>query len=314
MNSVSSTERFELEVSEQVQKAERVDKVLAATYSDRSRSQIQRALDAGLIMREDVVLSKKSKVAAGDVLSISWVAAVEQSAQPVDIPLEVLFEDEHLIAVSKPVGMVTHPGVGTGPDTLVHALLFHCKEGLASIGAPDRPGIVHRLDKETSGVIVVAKTDRAYHALVEQFSERTMRKEYLALVSGLPKENAGTIQQAIGRHPVHRTRMAVRPHGKFAHTDWRCLRAVGNASLVSCRIHTGRTHQIRVHMQYLGYPLLGDSNYGFKAARFSGIGVPRVMLHAHTLELDHPILKKRMLIEARLPEDFETLMAELVEN
>ncbi|MEM9026618.1 MAG: RluA family pseudouridine synthase, partial [Verrucomicrobiota bacterium] len=264
--------------------------------------------------REDVVLSKKSKVAAGDILSISWVADVEQSAQPVDIPLDVLFEDEHLIAVSKPVGMVTHPGVGTGPDTLVHALLFHCKEGLASTGAPDRPGIVHRLDKETSGVIVVAKTDRAYHALVEQFSERSMRKEYLALISGLPTENAGTIQQPIGRHPVHRTRMAVVPHGKFAHTDWKCLKAAGNATLVSCRIHTGRTHQIRVHMQHLGHPLLGDLNYGFKVARFSGVQVPRVMLHAHTLELDHPILKKRMLIEARLPEDFETLMAELVEK
>ncbi|MGB0369720.1 MAG: RluA family pseudouridine synthase [Opitutales bacterium] len=312
MENLQSTERFEFEVPERVRKAERVDKVLAAEFSDRSRSQIQRALDAGLILREDGVLAKKAKVAAGDILSVSWVAAVEQSAEPVDIPLEVLFEDEHMIAVSKPVGMVTHPGVGTGPDTLVHALLFHCQGKLASVGAPDRPGIVHRLDKETSGIIVVAKTDKAYHALVEQFSERSMRKIYQALAIGVPTEEAGSVKQPIGRHPVHRTRMAVVPNGKFAHTDWSLVRALGDrAALMSCHIHTGRTHQIRVHMQHLGHPLLGDANYGFKTNRLPGVAVPRVMLHAHTLELNHPVEKRRMALEAPIPEDFLSLIREI---
>lgn len=314
MNSLEASERFEFEVPDRVKKPDRVDKVLAAEFSDRSRSQIQKALDAGLILREDGVLSKKAKVTGGDVLSVAWVADVAQTAEPVNIPLTVLFEDEHMIAVSKPVGMVTHPGVGTGPNTLVHALLFHCDGQLASVGAPDRPGIVHRLDKETTGVIVVAKTNKAYHGLVDQFSERSMRKVYQALVVGVPFEKSGTIKEPIGRHPVHRTRMAVVAHGKFAHTDWSTLRAFGGeASLVACHIHTGRTHQIRVHMQHLGHSLLGDANYGFKSSKFPRVVVPRVMLHAHTLELNHPVEKRRMSLEAPIPEDFLGLIQEFTE-
>ena len=230
----------------------------------------------------------------------------------VDIPLEVIFEDADMIAVVKPVGMVTHPGVGTGDDTLVHALLHHTHGDLASIGAPERPGIVHRLDKETSGLIVVAKTDRSYYGLVEQFSERSMRKIYRALVVGSPDEASGTIKQPVGRHPVQRTRMAVVAHGKFAHTDWGVVeRFGGQATLMSCHIHTGRTHQIRVHMQHLGHSLLGDVNYGFKPSKLKGLSVPRVMLHAHTLELSHPVTKKRMELEAPLPQDFKDLMGQL---
>ena len=301
----STDDRFDFEIPDTISKAERVDKVLAAHFKERSRSQIQRALDAGLILRDEAVLSKKAKVVGGDLLNVSWVSEVEQTIEPVEIPLEVVYEDSDIIAVNKPVGMVTHPGVGTGQDTLVHALLHHCNGNLSQIGAPERPGVVHRLDKETTGVIVVAKNDKAYYGLVEQFSERSMRKVYRAWVQGKPLEDSGSIQEPIGRHPVHRTRMAVVGHGKFAHTDWEVLDRLGDsATLMSCHIHTGRTHQIRVHMQHLGHPILGDATYGFKASKCPGIPAPRVLLHAHRLELTHPVSKKRLSLEAALPEDF----------
>ena len=304
--------RFTFEVPEKYAKAERVDKVLAANFSERSRSQIQKAIDSGLVFRDDSVLSKKSKVSAGDLLNVAWIPDVALNVEPANIPLDVVFEDEHMIAVSKPVGMVTHPGVATGNDTLVHALLHHTSGSLCQIGAPERPGIVHRLDKETTGLIVVAKSDRAYYGLVEQFSERSMKKCYRALVLGAPVDGSGSVKAPIGRHPVHRTRMAVVSHGKFAHTDWELLNAyTGSAALVDCRIHTGRTHQIRVHMQHLGYPLLGDAHYGFRDSKLKGISVPRGMLHAHTLELNHPVSKQRMELKAELPADFRSLMCEL---
>ena len=310
MSDSTSNERFEFEIPDSLKKAERVDKVLAAHFKDHSRSQIQRALDAGYILRDEAVLSKKAKVSAGDLLSVSWMPEVVQSIEPVDIPLEVIYEDTDIIAVSKPVGMVTHPGVGTGNDTLVHALLHHCKGQLANIGAPERPGIVHRLDKETTGVIVVAKNDKAYYGLVEQFSERTMRKIYRAWAVGKPAEPSGSIKASVGRHPVHRTRMAVVDHGKFAHTDWEVLETLGDAAtLMSCHIHTGRTHQIRIHMQHLGHPLLGDVTYGFKSSKCPGLPAPRVLLHAHIMELTHPISKKRLTLTAPVPADFDLSLA-----
>ena len=306
MTDPAPNDRFEFEIPDSLKKAERVDKVLAAHFKERSRSQIQRALEAGLILRDEAVLSKKAKVTAGDFLSVSWMPEVVQSIEPVDIPLGIVYEDNDIVAVNKPVGMVTHPGVGTGNDTLVHALLHHCNGQLANIGAPERPGIVHRLDKETTGVIVVAKNDKAYYGLVEQFSERSMRKIYRAWVVGTPLEASGSIKAPIGRHPVHRTRMAVVDHGKFAHTDWEVLDdCKGVATLMSCHIHTGRTHQIRVHMQHLGHPLLGDTTYGYKASKCPGVPALRVLLHAHTLELTHPISKQRLKLEAPLPADFD---------
>jgi len=225
--------------------------------------------------------------------------------------LEVLFEDKHLIVINKPAGMVVHPGVGTGDDTLVHALLAHCAGSLSGIGGVERPGIVHRLDKETTGVLVVAKNDAAHRALADQFATRALQKEYLALVSGSPKGDSGTIDRAIARHPVHRHRMTVGEGGRPSRTDWTVEERFGTkAALVRCRIHTGRTHQIRVHMKSLGHPLLGDATYGWKQA--SGLPKPpRVMLHAEHLGFAHPVNGKTMDIRAPLPVDFKALMTEL---
>ena len=232
----------------------------------------------------------------------------------VDLPLEVIYEDESIIVVNKAAGMITHPGNGTGDNTLVHALLYHCGENLSSVGAPDRPGIVHRLDKDTSGLIVVAKNDAAHHKLAEAFSERKTFKRYTALVFGIPKTSRGTIKEPIGRHPVMRTRMAVVHSGKPAHTDWHVEARYGQrATRMSCVIHSGRTHQIRVHMSELRFPLLGDTTYGFKPGRLKDIEIPRVMLHSTELRIQHPERDEWMTFEAPLPADFEAVMAQLAQ-
>ena len=199
--------------------------------------------------------------------------------------------------------MVTHPGNG-GEDTLVHALLHHCRGQLSSIGAPDRPGIVHRLDKETSGLIIVAKTDKAHHRLVAAFSERETYKRYTALVLGLPKWSSGSLREPIARHPVHRTRIAVQANGRDTHTDW-SVEARSADLLLRCPVCTraDRT-QIRVHMSHLGCPLLGDPTYGFKATRLPQVEIPRVMLHSTELSLAHPETGEQMRFHAELPSDF----------
>ncbi len=295
---------------------DRADKVLARQFDDLSRSQIQKSLDAGLISRGEQVLKRREKLQPGDELVIEWLPEPSSDIRPVNIPLEVLFEDEAVVVVNKAPGMVTHPGSGTGEDTLVHALLYHTEGHLSPVGAPDRPGIVHRLDKETSGVIVVAKTEGAHHALVRQFSQRTTRKEYLAWVNGEPKEASGSIQAPIDRHPVVRTRMQVckEGEGRFAHTDWKIIWKQAGAALVRCRIHTGRTHQIRVHMQHIGHPLLGDRVYGYKSKGRAWEPILRVMLHAETLELTHPISGEPLLIQAPIPEDFRELESRLTHS
>jgi 23S rRNA pseudouridine1911/1915/1917 synthase len=217
-----------------------------------------------------------------------------------------------MLAVNKPSGMVVHPGAATGEDTLVHALLAHCAGSLSGIGGVERPGIVHRLDKETTGVIVVAKTDKAHRALADQFATRTLKKEYLALVAGVPPLLSGTIDRAISRHPTHRHRMTVSEGGKLARTDWERVETFGDvAALMRLRIFTGRTHQIRVHMKSLGYPLLGDPLYGWKEDPRLKKQPDRVMLHAEHLVLTHPISGKELDLRAPLPEDFNAQLAQL---
>ncbi len=248
---------------------------------------------------------------AGDVIEFSLPQAAPSELAPAAIPLSILYEDEHLVAVDKPAGMVVHPGAGTGGDTLVHALLAHCRGGLSGVGGVERPGIVHRLDKETSGVVVAAKTDAAHRALAAQFAGRTVRKEYLALVAGAPDLAAGEIRRPIGRHPRQRHRMAVVPGGRPAHTDWALEERFGPAAaLLRCLLHTGRTHQIRVHLRAIGHPLLGDAAYGWKAA--PGLPrPPRVMLHAERLELDHPADGRRLALRAPAPADYREMIAAL---
>jgi 23S rRNA pseudouridine1911/1915/1917 synthase len=287
----------------------RADKHLAAAFPEHSRVAFHRAFDAGLVTRSGKVLARDSTVLSGDVLTFSFPETKPTDMTPADIPLTVIFEDEHLLAVNKTSGMVVHPGAATGEDTLVHALLSHCKGSLSGVGGVERPGIVHRLDRETSGIILVAKTDLAHRGLAEQFSERSLEKEYLALVSGAPALISGSIRKQIGRNKQHRHRMAIvdtAEGGKDAHTDWEVVERFGDfATLVKCTIHTGRTHQIRVHMKSLGHILLGDVVYGWKPDARLKQAPERVMLHAAHLVFQHPISGKELDLRAPLPPDFD---------
>lgn len=291
----------------------RADKVFAAQFDDISRARLQRAFEAGQVSFDGTIIDKRFKITrAGTLRATLKEANFDSSPKAVDIPLNVIYEDAFMLVLNKVSGMVTHPGSGTGENTLVHALLHHCGENLSRIGAPDRPGIVHRLDKETSGLIVVAKNDGAHHKLAAAFSERKTYKRYAALVMGAPKLSQGTIKDPIGRHPVKRTRMAVVSRGKPAHTDWQVEARYGQAAaLISCVIHTGRTHQIRVHMSQLRFPLLGDCTYGFKPSRLKTIHVPRIMLHATELRIQHPDRNELMEFKAPLPDDFEEVVSQL---
>jgi 23S rRNA pseudouridine1911/1915/1917 synthase len=290
---------------------ERADKVLAAAFPEHSRTAFQRALEAGLVKADGKVIGQADEVQRGQTLEFSFPENKPAELKPIDIPLEVIFEDKHLIVLNKAAGMVVHPGTNTGEDTMVHALLAHCAGGLSGIGGVERPGIVHRLDKETTGLLVVAKNDAAHRALADQFASRTLQKEYVALVSGVPKEKSGTINRAISRHPVHRHRMTVGEGGRPSRTDWTVEKVFGEkAALVRCRIHTGRTHQIRVHLKSIGHPVLGDATYGWKQDPALPVP-PRVMLHAEHLVFAHPVSGKTMDLTAPLPKDFKQMLAAL---
>lgn len=290
----------------------RADKALALAFPDHSRTALQRAFDAGLVRLRGTAIKRDHSVTGGDVLEFSLPEVVAAELKAVDIPLDVLFEDKHMLAVNKKAGMIVHPGAATGDDTLVHALLAHCADSLSGIGGVERPGIVHRLDKETTGVIVVAKTDKAHRALADQFASRTLTKEYVALVSGVPQLLSGTIDRAIARHPVHRHRMTIGEGGKPARTDWERVEAYSDiGALLRCRIYTGRTHQIRVHLKSLGHPILGDALYGWKPHARLARQPERVMLHAEHLVLAHPISGKELDLRAPLPKDFVTMIKAL---
>jgi 23S rRNA pseudouridine1911/1915/1917 synthase len=286
-------------------RALRADRALAVAFPEHSRTALQRAFDAGLVTKRGVVLSRDAEVLGGDTLEFEFPATIAATLRAMDIPLDVLFEDKHMLAVNKAAGMIVHPGAATGEDTLVHALLSHCADSLSGIGGVERPGIVHRLDKETTGVIVVAKTDRAHRALADQFATRSLKKEYVALVAGVPQLLSGTIDRAISRHPTHRHRMTIGEGGKPAKTAWERSEAFGDiAALVRCQIFTGRTHQIRVHLKSLGHPILGDALYGWKPDDRLAKQPARVMLHAEHLVLAHPATGRELDLRAPLPKDF----------
>lgn len=276
---------------------------------------MQRLFEQGRVTIAGAAIAKNRRVSAGDVLEYSIPAAEPSALVANPIPLAVLFEDDDLIAIDKPPGMVVHPGAGTGGDTLVHALLAHCAGKLSGIGGVERPGIVHRLDRETSGVIIAAKNDRAHRRLARAFADRETGKEYLALVGGVPELRSGSIVKPIVRHSVHRHRMAIaqRPgEGRDAHTDWQREVAYGRiAALVRCQIHTGRTHQIRVHLRSLGHPVLGDATYGWRFDPRLPCHPPRVMLHAARLTIPHPITGGLLEIEAPVPADFQEMIRRL---
>lgn len=290
----------------------RADKALCMQLPEMSRSRVQKLFEAGLVWRDDEALSKSDKLRAGDSVSYEIPPPRPASLRAVDIPLHILHEDADMIAIDKAPGMVTHPGAGTGEDTLVHALLFHCAGQLSGMGGEERPGIVHRLDKETSGVIVAAKNDAAFLALSRAFAERETKKTYLALVSGNPSLPAGRIESPIGRHPVARHKMCVRDDGREALSEWEVVERFGpGATLMRVRIHTGRTHQVRVHMASIGMPLAGDTVYGWQPNRWPGGAVPRIMLHAWKLSLPHPGSGLPLNLEAPIPEDFQAAIQAL---
>ena len=286
--------------------AERLDKVLLARHPDFSRSRIEGLVKAGFVTVNGVPAEKAGqKVAASDAIDVTIPPPVPAVPEPEDIPLDVVYEDDDIVVVNKPAGLVVHPAPGHGAGTLVNALLHHCPN-LSGIGGVARPGIVHRLDQDTSGLIVVAKSQPAMDGLVKAFaSHRNVEKTYLAVCHGRPRLDAGRIENLIGRHPVDRKRMAiVERNGKVAITNWRVRAAGVRTSLLECRIETGRTHQIRVHLASLGCPIIGDRVYGKGSLDRRLDPVPaRQMLHAWRLALWHPVRNERMSFEAPVPPD-----------
>jgi 23S rRNA pseudouridine1911/1915/1917 synthase len=283
---------------------ERLDRSLAQALPSFSRARLQTLIREGFVKVNGNTARPRDAVRIGDTVEVREPKIEKIDAQPEAMQLDILFEDDDLLVLNKPAGLVVHPGAGQQTGTLVNALLAHCKN-LSGIGGKERPGIVHRLDKETSGVLVVAKNDAAHRALCKQFAERTTGKTYLALVAGTPRKSSGTIEAPIARHPVHRKKMSVaRRGGRSAKTEYRVVRSGSDRSLVECMIHTGRTHQIRVHLHHLGHPVLGDKLYAGKRAG----DFPRQMLHAWKLTFTHPHSGEHMTFEAPIPADFNEAM------
>jgi 23S rRNA pseudouridine1911/1915/1917 synthase len=279
----------------------RLDQFLAKRLPEYSRSRIQQLIRGGFVRINDQTTRPRQIVRRGDKISLREPPVEKIDIRPEPIPLDVLFEDEDIIVINKPAGLTVHPGAGQREHTLVNALLSHCVS-LSGIGGKERPGIVHRLDKETSGCLVVAKNDIAHRELSKQFAARTVEKIYLALVTGKLRKPAGVIEEKIGRHPVHRQRMRVTSlRGRTAKTEYRVICSSEQASLIECRLHSGRTHQIRVHLHHLGHAVLGDKVY---ASRFAK-NFPRQMLHAWKLGFHHPRTGELKNFEAPSPADFK---------
>ncbi|MBU0485020.1 MAG: RluA family pseudouridine synthase [Proteobacteria bacterium] len=285
---------------------QRLDLFLAIHETDAgiSRSQIKDLLTAGHISVNDQKKKAAYRLRAGDRIEVFVPAPVSIDLVPEEVPFKIIFEDHDLIVLSKPPGLVVHPACGHQSGTLVHGLLFHCDD-LAGINGEQRPGIVHRLDKDTSGVMVVAKNDRAHHSLVEQFKGRRVKKTYRALLDGIPKLSSGRIDSAIGRHPVNRKKMAVREYaGKEAITNWKVIESFpAGFAYVEIGLETGRTHQIRVHMAAAGFPVAGDDVYGRKNQLSLGLGITRQCLHAFKLSIEHPVSGEFMTFCAPLCDD-----------
>ncbi|MBL9146625.1 MAG: RluA family pseudouridine synthase [Verrucomicrobiaceae bacterium] len=289
---------------------DRLDRYLQLQLPEMSRSRLQDLIKEGLVLVNDKKIKPSAELRAGDKISLTIPEPVSTEVVAQDIPIDVLYEDADLIVINKASGIVVHPAAGNPDGTLVNALLHHCDD-LSGIGGEVRPGIVHRLDKDTSGCMVVAKHDRSHALLAEQFAHRRISKLYLAAVNGIPKERSGRIENMIGRHPVDRKRMAVLfdGTGKNAVTEWKMLCEAQGCALILNTLLTGRTHQIRVHMRdVLQCPILGDSLYGHPPKQ--KVKVARLMLHAWRLAFDHPITLKRMEFKAAIPDDFRPWLAQ----
>lgn len=289
----------------------RLDTYISSKYENLSRTMIQKLIEDGNVLVNDKPKKISYKIKMGDNIKIYFPEAKEVDIKPQEIPLEIIYEDNDIIVVNKPKGLVVHPANGNPDGTLVNAIMALCKNSLSGIGGEIRPGIVHRLDKDTSGLLIVAKNDLAHINLSNQIKERKVKKIYIALVRGIIKEDYATINMPIGRSTVDRKKMAVRKDGKEAITHFKVLKRYKNYTLLEIKIDTGRTHQIRVHMAEIGHPVVGDMVYSNGKNEF---GVKGQMLHAKSLDFKHPITGKELHLEAEIPEYFKEVLKKLERN
>ncbi len=272
------------------------------------RSQIQRLIDDGNVTVNGNIAKGSLKLKIGDTITVNVPPPTEADIKPEDIPLDIVYEDEHLLVVNKPQGMVVHPAHGNLTGTLVNALMYHCKDSLSGINGVMRPGIVHRIDKDTSGLLLVAKTNEAHLSLSEQIKTKTAHRHYICIVCGIVENKKGLIDAPIGRHPTNRLKMAVTPNNsKNAVTHFEVIEHLNNATYVACDLETGRTHQIRVHMQYIGHPIIGDPLYLNK----NPYNLSGQALHAQKISFDHPVTKERMEFSVDAPKYFYELLEKL---
>ena len=308
--------RCEYHVCDPLVQEPRLDRWLADQVADLSRSHLQKLIEQGHVqVNQQVCQSKKHRLQLGDVVQVEIPALEPLPLQPENIPLDILYEDDHLLIVNKPAGLVVHPAPGHATGTLVHALLAHCQlpsgdgSSLSGIGGIERPGIVHRLDKDTSGAIAIAKTDQAHHHLQAQFAAKTAGRVYVAVVHGSPHEDAGTINAPVGRHPGDRIKMSVVPlaqGGRPAITHWQVQQRLGNYTCLQFQLETGRTHQIRVHCAQMSWPIVGDPLYS--RGRSIGINLTGQALHAEQLSLQHPISEEWLRVTAPFPSELIKLV------
>ena len=296
-----------LKVKEE-EKGKRLDTFISSKIDELSRTMIQKLIDEGNILVNGIKQKASYKVELEDIIDVSIPEAKETEIKPQDIPVSVIYEDNDIIVVNKPKGMVVHPANGNPDGTLVNAILNMCKDSLSGIGGKLRPGIVHRLDKDTSGLIIIAKNDKAHINISEQIKNRSVTKKYIALVRGVLPDNEATIDMPIARSKKDRKKMAVDKDGKEAVTHFKVIKRYSKYTLIEVKIDTGRTHQIRVHMAHIGYPIVGDMVYSNGKNEF---GIEGQMLHSKSLDFMHPITGKKIHLEAPLPEYFEKVLKRL---
>jgi 23S rRNA pseudouridine1911/1915/1917 synthase len=292
-------------IVEEDSKNVRLDLYLSNKLDNKSRSYIQNLIEEGNVFVNKAVKKSSYKLLVKDNVEVTIPNPVALNINPENIPLDILYEDSDVIVVNKPQGMVVHPAAGVYEGTLVNALISHCKD-LSGINGVTRPGIVHRIDKDTSGVIVIAKNDYSHNKLAQQFKEHSMKRMYLALVEGIVKQDAGTVDASLARHPKERIKIAVVKDGRRAVTHYNVVERYKNNTLIECSLETGRTHQIRVHMAHINHPVVGDPVYGYKKQRFKLDGQ---MLHAKLLGFIHPTSGEYMEFESKIPNYFENVLS-----